>query len=307
MRSHVSFLRRPGDLLRPSVPLLLGAGLALAVAPAAATDIEPPSIRATISGLAGKNGWYRSDVTVKWTLSDAMGISSSDGCGPRRLKDETGGTTIRCKATNGANISRSVSVTIRIDKTPPVLSQVSITAGDGANLLRWKSTAAPDTIGIDRVLRGGKARVVVPVFRGGGESFADTGIQNGREYVYVLAAQDEAGNVSKRTSILALPKVLVLQKLSYAPRVSDSPILRWRAAGGAAYYHVQLFRRGRRILAAWPRRPELVLSSTWSWGGRRYRLEPGTYRWYVWAGLGRRSDGRYARVGTAAFTVVTRR
>jgi hypothetical protein len=65
--------------------------------------------------------------------------------------------------------------------------------------------------------------------------------------------------------------------------------MRWKAVGGATYYHLQLFRRGKRILAAWPLWPETALRPGVELGGRRYRLEPGTYRWYVWAGAGRRS------------------
>ena len=32
--------------------------------PAAATDPEPPSVKANVSGVAGTNGWYRSAVSV---------------------------------------------------------------------------------------------------------------------------------------------------------------------------------------------------------------------------------------------------
>ena len=82
-----------------------------------------------------------------------------------------------------------------------------------------------------------------------------------------------------------------------------SPVLRWKAVPGASYYHVQLFRGGKRILAAWPRGPQLALRPTWSWGGRRYRLDRGTYRWYVWAGVGARSGADYKPLGNAAFAV----
>jgi hypothetical protein len=107
-------------------------------------------------------------------------------------------------------------------------------------------------------------------------------------------------------SLVALPKVLTLEKLPYLPRVDVAPILRWRAVPGATYYHVQLFRGGTRILAAWPRGPQLALRPTWSWAGRRHRLDRGTYRWYAWAGTGPRSSARYERLGTAAFVFACR-
>jgi len=81
------------------------------------------------------------------------------------------------------------------------------------------------------------------------------------------------------------------------------PVLRLPAIAGATYYHVQLFRRGTRILAAWPLRPQLALSASWKWAGRSYRLTPGRYRWFAWAGLGRRSEARYKLLGSAEFIV----
>lgn len=287
--------------------MLAAVAAAVALAPAAAlsSSVAPPSITLHVSGQEGDNGWYRSDVTVSWTVADSTGISSSSGCEPRTLTGETEGTTLTCSASNKARppLSNSVSVTIRIDKTPPRLSDVSETPGDGANLLRWRSTSRSDTFRLERSARREKApRQVFRSIRG--TSFTDSSIENGREYVYTLTARDGAGNVSRRVSLLALPKVLTLAKLPYLPRVSVSPILRWKAVPGAAYYHVQLFRGGKRILAAWPSRPQLALRPAWSWGGHRYRLDHGTYRWYVWAGTGPRSAAHYRRLGTAAFKVL---
>ena len=265
---------------------------------------DRPVIRSKISGVQGSNGWYRSDVSVGWAVSDPDGIKDSDGCGPRVLRSDTPGRTIRCTATTNGfpSFSRTVTVTIRIDKTAPSLGDVTVSPGAGVNALRWRSTSGTDTVVVERSRRGAAAPETV--FRGAGVSFADTGIVDGAEYVYTLRAYDEAGNASAPVSVRALPKVLVLRRLPYVPRVEAAPILRWKPDLRATYYHVQLFHRGRRILASWPTRPELELRPTWSWGGRRRRLEPGAYRWYVWAGRGRPSAARYVRLGTAAFTVV---
>jgi len=100
--------------------------------------------------------------------------------------------------------------------------------------------------------------------------------------------------------------VLGLGKTPYVPRAAKGPILRWNAVRGATYYHVQLFRDSKRILAAWPVRPELPLRATWKWNGHKYRLAAGHYRWYVWAGLGRRSFARYRSIGHAQFIVPKR-
>jgi hypothetical protein len=289
-------------LLRVWALLVVCAGAAFMSPSAAASDPEPPSVRAHVTGVVGTNGWYRSEVSLKWLLSDPTGISSSDGCGPRTFRDDTAGVRIRCTATNGVNVSRTVWVTIKIDKTPPVLGKVSVEPGDGANRVDWKSSSDADTAVVERSERRAKGGPLV-VFRGPGGSFTDRGIRNGREYSYVVRSYDEAGNASRSVSVRALPKVLLLQRLPYVPRVATTPILRWRPVPRATYYHVQLFRGGKRILAAWPRGLQLALRTTWSWSGRRYRLDRGTYRWYVWAGLGRRSSAHYKRLGTAVFSV----
>jgi hypothetical protein len=290
-----------GRILTPAV---VAAAVALVPAAALSASVAPPSITLHVSGREGDNGWYVSDVTVSWTVSDPTGISTSSGCDPQTLTSDTPGTTLTCSASNRAKppLSNAVSVTIKIDRTPPRLSGVSDTPGDGANLLRWTSTGRFDTV---RLVRSARREKTPPqIFRGlRGPSFKDTSIRAGREYLYRLTARDAAGNASRRVSLLALPKVLTLEKLPYVPRVSVSPILRWKAAPGAAYYHVQLFRGGKRILAAWPSGPQLALRPAWSWAGRRYRLDRGTYRWYVWAGTGPRSAAHYERLGTAAFAV----
>jgi hypothetical protein len=292
-----------------------GAAVALAAAcavavltsgPAAATGTdERPSIRPKISGVRGDNGWYRSDVSVDWVVSDPDGIKDSDGCGPQVLRGDTPGRTIRCTATTNRSptFSRTVTVTVKIDKTAPVLRDVSVSPGAGVNDLRWTSTSSTDTVVVQRSRRAAPAAPET-VFRGTAASFADTGIVDGAEYFYTLRSYDEAGNASAPVDVRALPKVLVLRRLPYVPRVAAAPILRWKPDRRATYYHVQLFHRGRRVLASWPLRPELDLSATWSWGGHRRRLEAGAYRWYVWVGFGRRAAARYARLGTAAFTVV---
>jgi hypothetical protein len=141
------------------------------------------------------------------------------------------------------------------------------------------------------------------VFRGDGATFVDKGIQPGLEYRYSVQTEDQAGNESRRLSRLALPKAVGLNTRGYVPRTAGAPVLRLPNVAGASYYHVQLFRRGTRIFAAWPLRPQLALRASWRWAGRRYRLTPGRYHWFAWAGLGRRSAARYKPLGSAWFIV----
>ena len=141
------------------------------------------------------------------------------------------------------------------------------------------------------------------VFRGDGPTFVDKGIKPGLEYRYSVQTEDQAGNESRRLTRLALPKTVGLRSGGYVPRTAGAPILLLPKVAGASYYHVQLFRRGARILAAWPIEPELALHSSWRWAGHTYRLTPGRYHWFAWAGMGRRSAARYKPLGSARFFV----
>jgi hypothetical protein len=71
------------------------------------------------------------------------------------------------------------------------------------------------------------------------------------------------------------------------------PLLRWTPVRGASYYNFQLYRGGKKILSVWPRKASLQLKSSWRFHGRRYRLSPGRYRWYVWPGFGPLAARRY--------------
>ena len=336
-----------------------------------------PDISYTLTATQGDNGWYRSTVRIVW-VTDGMATS---GCVSTTLFNDTAGSVQSCAAVDINGVPASRSVTIKIDKTAPLvttakpqrapdangwynhpvavtfagtdggsgiascsqmtykgpdsanaavagvcrdkagntganafglhydatapaLSKVGVTSRAGSELLHWASTSPSDTVLVRRSARGNKAQATV--FKGTAVSYADTKIQRGLEYVYSLQAYDQAGNASKAVSAVALPKVLTLRKTPYTPRAAANPVLRWPAARGATYYHVQLFRGAKRVLAAWPNRPELVLPDTWRWAGHRYRLTHAKYRWYVWEGIGRRSFANYRSIGSAAFIVPRR-
>jgi len=104
---------------------------------AAPADNTAPSITVAVTGTLGNNGWYRSDVTVVWTVTDPeTQISSSTGCSSTTVDTETSGTTLTCSATNAAGLSASSSVTVKIDKTQPHI-YYSRTA---ANANGWNNT-----------------------------------------------------------------------------------------------------------------------------------------------------------------------
>jgi hypothetical protein len=106
--------------------VLVAGGFAFSVGSSAAAEVfqppvppAPPSITAAQSPAPNAAGWNNSDVTVSWTLTDPTGTTSSNGCVTTVLSAETAGTTLTCIATNGAGLTASKSVTVKIDKTPP--------------------------------------------------------------------------------------------------------------------------------------------------------------------------------------------
>ncbi|MBI4311362.1 MAG: SBBP repeat-containing protein, partial [Chloroflexi bacterium] len=128
-------------------------------------DSTPPIIVPTVFPSPNAGGWNNGDVTVSWSVSDPeSGIGSSSGCDTAILTDDTPGTTLTCSATNGAGLSGSASVTIRIDRTPPTITgsgapdansngwnngdvTVSFTASDGLSGLA--SVSDPTTLSVE--------------------------------------------------------------------------------------------------------------------------------------------------------------
>ncbi len=96
------------------------------------SDTTPPTITPTVDGTLGSNGWYTSNVAVTWTMEDPeSGIASSSGCDPTTLNADTLAETLTCSATNGAGLTNSESVTVKIDKIAPAITWVSdINDGD---------------------------------------------------------------------------------------------------------------------------------------------------------------------------------
>ncbi len=103
----------------------------------ASADVTPPVIVPTVTPTPNGNGWNNTDVTVSWSVTDSeSAITSTTGCGDTNLTSETAGTTVTCSATSGGGTS-SNSVTVKIDKTKPVITG---TATPSANGNGWNNT-----------------------------------------------------------------------------------------------------------------------------------------------------------------------
>ena len=83
-------------------------------------DTTPPVVTGgIIAGTIGENGWYTSDVHIRWDVSDAeSGIVQSDGCGESIISNDLV-DVVTCSASNRAGMKKVESWPLMRDATPP--------------------------------------------------------------------------------------------------------------------------------------------------------------------------------------------
>jgi hypothetical protein len=85
-------------------------------------DRTTPMVSGSVQGTLGANGWYVSDVSVTWTLTDAeSGIKSSSGCDAASYAVDLPLQAVTCTATNGVDLTQSATVSFKRDATPPTV------------------------------------------------------------------------------------------------------------------------------------------------------------------------------------------
>lgn len=84
-------------------------------------DLTSPAIAPQVAGTLGNNGWYVSDVTISWTVSDPESdVTATSGCGTTVLAVDTTGNTYTCSASSAGGTS-TATVTVKRDATGPVI------------------------------------------------------------------------------------------------------------------------------------------------------------------------------------------
>ncbi|TAK20684.1 MAG: choice-of-anchor C family protein [Chloroflexota bacterium] len=96
-------------------------------------DNTPPVIIPQVSGTLGTNGWYVSDTTVSWSVTDQeSAISASSGCGSSVVTTDTAAATFTCTATSAGGPA-SQSVTVKVDQTGPSATLAVVGGTLGSN------------------------------------------------------------------------------------------------------------------------------------------------------------------------------
>ena len=268
-------------------------------------ETSSPTATATPSRAPDANGWYNAPVSFTFAGSSFSQIAS---CTPSTTYagPNTAGASVSGTCTDNAGKTVAVaSAPFAYDATPPALTATA-NPGDQAVALSWQAGGDVAPISSVQVTRSGgtKAAAVETVYSGDGTGFNDRHLKNGVRYTYTVTARDLAGNVAVKT-IATTPAARLLGPALNA-HLSAPPMLSWTSAPSATYYNVQLFRgNGGKVLSTWPKQASLQLRRTWSFEGRRYRLKPGRYKWYVWPGFGRRKAAQYGHmIGSGTFVVV---
>jgi hypothetical protein len=118
-------LRRPSRRFFGRLVFVGALSAMLLVAPSAGGvpgDPTPPVVTPIIVGTIGGAGWYRSNVTINWSVTDPESlILSTTGCNATTFTSDTTGTQLTCSASSDGGIT-TVSKTFKVDKTPPAVA-----------------------------------------------------------------------------------------------------------------------------------------------------------------------------------------
>jgi hypothetical protein len=259
-------------------------------------DTTPPTITGAVpSRPPDFNGWYNHPVNFVFNGTDA--ISGIESCSTVTYAGpDNGNAQVVGSCRDRAGNVASLAVPLHYQATPPSLV-ADVDTGDRIVSLHWQASAGVEIVRSPG-LNGARASVL---YEGDAGSFNDTRVRDGVRYTYTLTAQDQAGNVTTRTVSLTPGARLLAPPPN--EHLTSPPLLRWTPVRGASYYNVQIFHGGK-VLSTWTAHPSLRLKRSWSFGGRRYRLKPGRYLWYVWPGFGTRAAARYGQlIGKGAFVV----
>lgn len=281
------------------------AGNASSVAVSLKYDATPPTIAPSVDRPPDRKGWYRKPVTVSFAGTDlTSGLAACTAptryAGPDQPKAAVVGS---CRDTAGNTAEAGQA--LQYDATAPALAKTEAKVEKGVARIGWQR--AGDVVEVELLrspgINGAKSTIV---YQGKGATFVDKTVKAGIRYRYDITVEDMAGNATTKavTAIAGTAGAAALYSPAAGTVVRAPPLLRWKPVAKAAFYNVQLYRNGVKVLSTWPSAARLRLAKTWTYGGKKQRFGPGNYRWYVWGARGTRAKPIYGSVlGSSTFTV----
>jgi hypothetical protein len=262
-------------------------------------DKTAPAVSGAANRQPDANGWYNRPLRVSFSASDGTsGVEACSWAGYSGPDTPTASVSGSCWDRAG-NVGAAV-FSFKYDATPPTLAAVRTKPGNRIAVISWKQSNDTRQAEIRRSpgLNGAAESVI---YRGSAAAHRDSRLKPGRKYRYTVAVFDEAANSSSRKVDFVGRGALLYP--APGERVSSPPLLVWTPVRGATYYNVVLV-RARRVYSGWPVRPRLQLPRSWVYHGKRHRLRPGVYRWFVWPGFRQLSAGQFGRLqGGSTFVV----
>jgi hypothetical protein len=268
-------------------------------------DATPPTVSSSVDRPPDAKGWYRKPVTVSFAGTDATSGIAACTAPTRYAGPDLPQAAVVGSCRDAAGNSADAGRTFQYDATAPVLGKTEAKVDKGVARIGWER--AGDVVEVELVrspgINGAKSTIV---YRGNGAAFVDKTVKAGIRYRYEISVADMAGNVTTKavTAATAAKKSTSLLAPAAGSSVKAPPLLRWKVVKGATFYNVQLYRNGLKLLSTWPGAAKLKLKRTWTYAGKRRRLEPGLYTWYVWGARGTRAKPVYGKVlGSSTFSV----
>jgi hypothetical protein len=158
-----------------------------------------------------------------------------------------------------------------------ILPRAKTSTGTVPVTLRWVKPTASDLARVVVILNLKHAPRSpadgTKIYHGLGSSTVLKLAAGGTGYV-ALFAYDHTGNVSKPAQkVVSLAPLIPLRPFT-GSTVTTAPRLTWTGQKATAYYNVQLFHNGTRVLTGWPTQAAFSIPAG--------KLKPGTYVWFVW-------------------------
>ncbi len=151
----------------------------------------PPTITALVSPAPNGAGWNNANTTVTFTCSDPVfGIASCSP--PVQITTEGANQSVTGTAVNRAGFSATISVTVNLDKTPPIITSAR---NPPPNAAGWNNSNVTVSFACSDALSG-IASCSTPV----------TVSSDGAGQVITGTAVDKAGNTANAVSIINLDK-----------------------------------------------------------------------------------------------------